>query len=135
MRRASAPEPAIADTAPRGPWPEWQHVPLYPDAANFLGVTRAWTKRARNDGLLEVVRLRGTLVVRAGFLYDLIEKLTEPATAEPKKRITRSRSAEHNARIGAAVRARAEAKAAAQGAARTRAAAALDLDAEAITWE
>src|SRR4051812_31149442 len=94
---------------PLRPWPPYQFVRVYPVATDFLGVTRPWMKRARQDGFIEVVRLRGTLVVRASELYRIVEENTEPR--KPPKRIQRKRTAEHNAKIAAGVRAAAARKA------------------------
>lgn len=94
------------------PWPDYKHVPVWPDACDFLGVTRPWMKRARQDGFIEIVRLRGTLVIRAGELYRIVDENTEERSEEPRP-IRRKRTAEHNEKIAAGVRAAAARKASA----------------------
>jgi hypothetical protein len=84
------------------PWPPYKLVPVK-EAADFLGVTLAWMKRARRDGFITFTRLRNTTVVRAADLYRLIEENT--VRAAPRPRVTRKRTPEHNARIAESVKA------------------------------
>jgi excisionase family DNA binding protein len=82
------------------PWPG--HQLLTPaQVAEYLGVTTSWVKRARNQRTLEFIKVRGSIRMRARVLYAYVEANTEPAKPKP---ITRIRTPEHNAKIGAAVR-------------------------------
>jgi excisionase family DNA binding protein len=82
------------------PWPP--HQLLRPEqVAEYLGVSKAWVKRARLDGIIEFVKVRGGLRIKARTLYAYVEDNTEPAKPKP---ITRYRSAEHNRKIGESVR-------------------------------
>lgn len=95
------------------PWPPYKFIPVYPDGADFLGVTRPWMKRARQDGFIEVVRLRGTLVIQAAELYRIVDENTEERAPEAP-RVRRTRTPEHNANIAKSVRAAAARKAEAE---------------------
>ena len=86
---------------PLRPWPDHKCVPVR-EAADFLGVTEYWMKRARMDGFITFIRLRNTTVVRAAELYRIVETNTVPATIERTTR--RRRTPEHNAKIGASVK-------------------------------
>lgn len=85
---------------PLHPWPRAYLVPVAV-AADFLGVTMSWLKRAKADGWIESVTLRNTSCIRAAELYRVVEENTRPSV--PQRPVTRHRTPEHNAKIGAGV--------------------------------
>lgn len=87
---------------PLHPWPPAYLVP-FSDAAEFLGKTEHWMKRARADGFMEFVKMRNSTAIRAAELYRLIDEHTFPA--RPRPPVRRTRTSEHNAKIGVGVRA------------------------------
>jgi len=78
-------------------------------AGEITGLSPYQLKRARQDGLLRFYRHRGRVNLYA--VADLVTYRDAMLVAvEPKPKVTRTRSAEHNARIAEGVR-RARAKA------------------------
>ncbi|MGE0138042.1 MAG: hypothetical protein AB7L17_16970 [Ilumatobacteraceae bacterium] len=94
---------AISVPDPNRPYPP--HRLVGEDIAEDLtGLTRTQQKRARNDGLLPFYRHRNrTIHYRVGDLYDYRDAMF--VSVEPKPKVTRTRTAEHNARIAAGVKA------------------------------
>ncbi|MEP6658852.1 MAG: hypothetical protein ABJD24_02935 [Acidimicrobiales bacterium] len=73
-------------------------------ATEITGLTHAQQKRARFDGLLPFYRHRGHKVLyRVGDLYAYRDSMFVPTKRKPP--ITRTRTPEHNEKIGNAVKA------------------------------
>ena len=78
MSRSASNETSPAD--PLRPWPPYKFVSVR-EAADFLGVTEHWIKRARAQGFLGFARLRNVTVIQAAGCTVIDEGMV-PATLD-----------------------------------------------------